>query len=110
MPDFLTDSVVIVAFIAGAFGLLGVLAKGWIDAQGKRIDVSESRLNAHDDFITDVVQWALELEEHIYLGKPPPPPDRPRSLIRFFVTTNGHSAAGQRSGRGKAPTQSKEDA
>ena len=103
MPDIHLADSVLVAIVTGAFSVFVLLVKHWFDAAERRcidrdvrLKASEARLDAYDEFITEIVTWAFELEEHITLGKPPPPPDRPKSLIRFFAMRLG--------GRAGAPT------
>ena len=87
--------------------VLILLVKSWTDARLKaaesRLEAQQRRIDAHDTFITDVVTWAFELEEHIYLGKPPPPPDRPRSLIQFFAMRLTRTSATTDSPAGHSP-------
>ena len=84
------------AVIAGVVSIVTLVLKHFFEKSDARMQSAESRLDAYEEFLVDIVTYAFDLEEHIQLGKPPPPPERPQSLIKFFALRLSASASSRK--------------
>lgn len=90
----MSESVLITLITALATVIVGVvsaLAKQQAAEAQRRIDEAESRAEDHEERLNrlepafgDAVVHIRDLRGHINRGEPPPPPQLPGSLIRYY--------------------------